>query len=71
MKKITNADRVDSLFMEGTIEEARVLFDRAAQIMKIRDRLSGGAAPLKRGRKPKAQAPPPIAANGIPAEVRQ
>ncbi len=40
MKKITNEDRVDQVFMDGTLDDARLLLTRATQIVRIRGLLS-------------------------------
>ena len=61
MKRITPADRIDDMMMAGTLDEARALLDRAAQIVRIREKLAGVEKP-KRNRKVKLiEQPPPIA----------
>jgi len=63
MKRITPADRIDELLMAGTLDESRALLDRAAQIVRIREKLAGVEKP-KRTRKVKlVEQPPPIAVN--------
>jgi len=63
VKRITPADRIDELLMAGTLDEARALLDRAAQIVRIREKLAGVEKP-KRVRKVKlVEQPPPIAVN--------
>lgn len=47
MKKLTNLDRLEQLFMHSPMEETRELLSRAALIVKIRE-AQNGTQPAKR-----------------------
>lgn len=53
MKKLTNADHVERVFMHAELSELPALLDRAQLIVRMRQ-VQNGTAPAKKTRKPKA-----------------
>jgi len=52
MKKLTNSDHVERVFMNAELNELPALLDRAQLIVRMRN-VQNGTAPAKKTRKPK------------------